>query len=100
MTPAPSRRWFRFSLRTLFVVTAIMAVMFWGCLNWPVNEQVLFGVGGLWHWERIIDEMRERRPVASEVASRVGVCLAALVGSWAIFALTWRFLRSKKTISN
>ena len=34
MTPAPKRRWFRFSLRTLFVVVALVAV----ALSWFLME--------------------------------------------------------------
>ena len=35
--PKPRRRWFRFSLRTMFVVTALIAISFWWALrveNW------------------------------------------------------------------
>jgi hypothetical protein len=36
MTPAPKRRWFRYSLRTLFVVVTVAAVFGW--LGWNLKK--------------------------------------------------------------
>ncbi len=43
MTPAPKRRWFRFSLRTLFVVLTLAALLPWIAvnLNWMHERSVI-----------------------------------------------------------
>jgi hypothetical protein len=55
MTPAPKRRWFRFSLRTLFVVVTVLGCWLGYELNW-VRERRLF----------IADEIsaRQRHPTS------------------------------------
>jgi hypothetical protein len=37
MKPAPKRRWFQFSLRTLFVVVTVVA-LFSGWIGWRLNQ--------------------------------------------------------------
>jgi hypothetical protein len=65
MTPAPKRRWFRYSLRTLFVVVAVLVSS--GYCLWSVEEML--------HWAAIrpapadlIDDLSRRAAVAGLIA--------------------------------
>ena len=40
MTPAPKRRWFRWSLRALLVAATILPIIGWQCVTWPISETV------------------------------------------------------------
>ena len=43
MTPAPKRRWFRFSLRTLFVVMTVFACWLGYEINWIRQRHIVVG---------------------------------------------------------
>jgi hypothetical protein len=63
MTPAPNRRWFRFSLRTLFVVMTLACIWLGYQLNWIRQRRaVRTGSTVAWQHEFPTDKMFQKMP--------------------------------------
>jgi hypothetical protein len=83
----------RFKLRTLFVLTAIMGVVFIVCARWPVTEvsdALNSGLPGLMLTQEMVTV--QRPPTPAEWAVRACVSSLAVLLAFAL-AATWRSTR-------
>jgi hypothetical protein len=81
---APRRRW-SFSLRTLFVVVTVLAVIWWACASWPVQDG--FFIAHTLRGEPSVPERIYRPPTATEAFFRASAWTVGAMMAWSVVAL-------------
>jgi hypothetical protein len=95
---APRRRWFRFSLRTLFVVVTVLAAIWCACISWPELDGI-YSVHGL-PGEPYKVERRYRPPTAAEAILRGSAfTIGAGIGAGAALAIIALIVRWRRKVA-
>jgi hypothetical protein len=107
MSESPNRRWFRWSLRTLFVVVIAAAIAAWVCKEWPVTESQRAELGVFGYPTGIYSTLEvTRHPTPMEVVVRFTLVAVAAIatglvalGGRRLLVLRLRRQKSESTLS-
>lgn len=116
MQTVPRRRWFQVSLAEWLILTTLLGLAWWQCARWPVADtelrQVSDGssppplkvengvVSGAWRLQYFVTKKFaiQRTPTRREIAVRVALSSAAIIGVWLVGSITVRAIIRRRSV--